>query len=127
MTPTLQPTIAITMGDPVGIGPEVIVKALSDPSLLPMARWVIVGEADIWRQTVATLGIDVPADLVAQLQDANPRSSTVFLDRRQLQGVPLRAGELSPACGRAALDYIRTATLLALHGEADAMVTAPLN
>ena len=127
MTPTVQPTIAITMGDPVGIGPEVIVKALADPSLLPIARWVIVGDAEIWRQTVATLGIDVPADVVPQLQDVEPRSSTVFLDRRQLQGGPLRAGELSAACGRAALDYVRTATLLALHGEADAMVTAPLN
>ena len=127
MTPTVQPTIAITMGDPVGIGPEVIVKALADPSLLPIARWVIVGDADIWRQTGATLGIDVPADVVPQLQDAKPRSSTVFLDRHQLKGVPLRAGELSAACGRAALDYVRTATLLALHGEADAMVTAPLN
>ena len=43
MTPTLQPTIAISMGDPVGIGPEIIVKALADPGLLRMARWVIVG------------------------------------------------------------------------------------
>jgi len=50
----------------------------------------------------------------------------VLLDRRQLHGVP-RAGELNAACGRAALDYVRTATLLALHHEVDAMATAPLN
>jgi 4-phospho-D-threonate 3-dehydrogenase / 4-phospho-D-erythronate 3-dehydrogenase len=127
MTSNVQPTIAITMGDPAGVGTEIIVKALADPGLLPMARWVIVGDADIWRDTAAALGIDVPADVVSQLQDANPQSSPVFLDRRQLQGVPLRAGELSAGCGKAALDYVRTATLLALHGEADAMVTAPLN
>ena len=127
MTSNVQPTIAITMGDPAGVGTEIIVKALADPGLLPMARWVIVGDADIWRDTVAALRIDVPADVVSQLQDANPKSSPVFLDRRQLQGVPLRVGELSAACGKAALDFVRTATLLALHGEADAMVTAPLN
>ena len=47
-----------------------------------MARWVIVGDADIWRETVATLGIDVPAVVVQRLQDATvavldyfPRSS----------------------------------------------------
>ena len=85
------------------------------------------GDADVWRETVATLGLDVPADVVTRLQDAEPGSSTVFLDRRQLQGAPLQAGELSAACGRAALDYVRTATLLALHREVDAMVTAPLN
>jgi 4-phospho-D-threonate 3-dehydrogenase / 4-phospho-D-erythronate 3-dehydrogenase len=127
MTATIQPTIAISMGDPAGIGPEIIIKALADHTLLPMARWVIVGDADVWRDTTATLAIDVPADVVQRLQDAEPRFSTVFLERRQLQGVPLRVGKLSAACGRAALDYVRTATLLALHREVDAMVTAPLN
>jgi 4-phospho-D-threonate 3-dehydrogenase / 4-phospho-D-erythronate 3-dehydrogenase len=127
MTPTVQPTIAITMGDPAGVGPEIIVKALADPGLLPMARWVIVGDADVWRETVATLRIDIPAHVVPRLQNAELGFSTVFLDRCQLQGVPLRAGELSGACGRAALDYVRTATLLALHREVDAMATAPLN
>jgi 4-phospho-D-threonate 3-dehydrogenase / 4-phospho-D-erythronate 3-dehydrogenase len=48
MTPTVQPTIAVSMGDSFGIGPEIIVKALADPGLLPMARWVIVGDADVW-------------------------------------------------------------------------------
>jgi len=127
MTATVQPTIAISMGDPAGIGPEIIVKALADHALLPMARWVIVGDADIWRETVATLAIDVPAVVVQRLQDADARSSTVFLDRQQLQGVSLCAGKLSAACGRAALEYVRTATLLALDREVDAMATAPLN
>jgi 4-phospho-D-threonate 3-dehydrogenase / 4-phospho-D-erythronate 3-dehydrogenase len=127
MTSNVQPTIAITMGDPAGVGTEIIVKALNDPALLPIARWVIVGDADIWRDTVAALGIDVPAEVVTEFQDATIGSSPVFLDRRQLQGVTLRLGQLSAACGKAALDYVRTATLLALHGEADAMVTAPLN
>ena len=131
MTATVQPTIvrptiAISMGDPAGIGPEIIVKALADHAVLRMARWVIVGDADVWRENVATLGIDTPTQLVQRLQDAESRSSTIFLDRGQLQGVPL-AGRLSAGCGRAALEYVRTATLLALHREVDAMVTAPLN
>jgi 4-phospho-D-threonate 3-dehydrogenase / 4-phospho-D-erythronate 3-dehydrogenase len=127
MKPTVQPTIAISMGDPAGVGPEIIVKALADPALLPLARWVIVGDAEVWRETIAAVGIDVPAQVVARLQDAESGSSTLFLDRRQLEGVPRRVGELSAACGRAALDYVRTAALLALDGEVDAMVTAPLN
>jgi len=126
--PTIvRPTIAISMGDPAGIGPEIIVKALADPVVLPIARWVIVGDADVWRETVATLAIHLPADVVQNLQDAEAGSSTAFVDRQQLQGMPRTAGKLSAACGRAALDYVRTATLLALHREVDAMVTAPLN
>jgi len=131
MTTTVEPaivppTIAITMGDPAGIGPEIIVKALADHTVRPIARWVVVGDAEIWREAVATLGINVPAVVVQRLQDAESRSSTIFLDRGQLQGAPL-AGKLNAACGRAALEYVRTATLLALHREVDAMVTAPLN
>jgi 4-hydroxythreonine-4-phosphate dehydrogenase len=122
----VQPTIAISMGDPAGIGPEIIVKALADHAMRPMARWLIVGDAEVWRETVATLGIDIPAVVVQRLQDADTGFSIVFFDRRQLQAVPL-AGRLSAACGRAALEYVRTATLLALHREVDAMVTAPLN
>jgi 4-hydroxythreonine-4-phosphate dehydrogenase len=127
MTPTAQPTIAITMGDPAGIGSEIIVKALADQTLRPMARWVIAGDKEVWRETVATLGLDVPADIVQRLQDADERSPVVLLDRQQLEGVPRQAGKLCAACGRAGLDYVRTATLLALHREVDAMVTAPLN
>ena len=47
--------------------------------------WVIVGDAEVWRETIAAVGIDVPAQVVARLQDAESGSSTVFLDRRQLQ------------------------------------------
>ena len=83
MTATVQPRIAISMGDPAGIGPEIIVKALADPVVLPIARWVIVGDADVWRETVATLSIHLPADVVQNLQDAEAGSSTAFLDRQR--------------------------------------------
>jgi 4-hydroxythreonine-4-phosphate dehydrogenase len=127
MTATVQPRIAISVGDPAGIGPEIIVKALADHTLLPIARWVIVGDADVWRETVAALAINIPSVVVQRLQDADTGSSIVFLDRQQLQGIPRSAGKLSAECGRAALDYVQTATLLALHHEVGAMVTAPLN
>jgi 4-hydroxythreonine-4-phosphate dehydrogenase len=127
MITTVQPTIAISMGDPAGIGPEIIIKALADPDLLPTARWVIVGDAEVWRETVAALGMDIRVGVVSRLEDAEAEAATVFLDRRLLQGAPFRVGELSAACGRAALDYVRTATLLAVDHQVDAMVTAPVN
>ena len=40
-----RPTIAITMGDPSGVGPEVVLKALAEPELQALARWVVVGDS----------------------------------------------------------------------------------
>src|ERR1700674_2345728 len=43
----MLPTIALTMGDPAGIGPEIVLKALADPEVAPLARWIVVGDARI--------------------------------------------------------------------------------
>lgn len=92
MSPTVQPTIAISMGDPVGIGPEIIIKALPDPGLLPMVPWVVVGDADVWRETAASVGIDVPAEVVSRLRDAETWSSpwsSIGARSRACGGVPV--------------------------------------
>ena len=41
------PTIVLTMGDPAGVGPEILLKALADPQVAPLARWVVAGDARI--------------------------------------------------------------------------------
>ncbi|MAE64568.1 MAG: 4-hydroxythreonine-4-phosphate dehydrogenase PdxA [Phycisphaeraceae bacterium] len=106
-------TIAITIGDPSGIGPEVVAKALTDPSLVSAANWIVVGDAEALN--AASPGWTSPA-------------STVSVDDlAQLAGHDLEIGRLSPDSGRAALAYIRHATQLCLDGRAQAMVTAPVN
>jgi 4-hydroxythreonine-4-phosphate dehydrogenase len=98
------PTVAITMGDPAGIGPEVILKALADPAIAALARFIIVGDRDILR--------DAPCPV--HHVDA-------------LHGSPIVVGTLDAACGRAAIEYVREATGMCLRGDAAAMVTAPIN
>lgn len=97
-------TVAVTMGDPAGVGPEVVRKALDDPAVVQLADWVVVGDS-------AVLG-PLPARV---------------LDLQLLRPGDFKVGELSAACGRAALEYVRVATELCLGGKAAAMVTAPLN
>ncbi len=41
------PAIALTMGDPAGIGPEIVLKALADPAVAPLARWIVVGDGRV--------------------------------------------------------------------------------
>jgi 4-hydroxythreonine-4-phosphate dehydrogenase len=120
------PTIAVSIGDPAGIGPEVTVKALADESLFSSARWILVGEEWI----IAELGqqFDFGAFQVARTIDELDIEAkcTVFspgmLDRKERT-----FGQISAACGRAGLEYVRLATELCRSGRADAIVTAPLN
>jgi 4-hydroxythreonine-4-phosphate dehydrogenase len=42
-----RPAIALTMGDPAGVGPEIMLKALADPEVAPLARWIVAGDAAV--------------------------------------------------------------------------------
>jgi 4-hydroxythreonine-4-phosphate dehydrogenase len=111
-----RPTIAVTIGDPAGIGPEVVLKALRSHEISDLANWIIVGDQAAVEKTSKTCGID-PAVLPATV-----RPSMAITSTEQYQ-----FGRLSSICGGAALEYVRVATEMCLNNEAQAMVTAPLN
>jgi 4-hydroxythreonine-4-phosphate dehydrogenase len=114
--PSDLPAVAVTLGDPAGIGPEVVMKAVTDAGVHSLANWIIVGDAAALDLTSATTHI-------ALFGLTNVR----VLDLKRLAPWRIIAGKLSDVCGRAALEYVRVATQLCLHGEAAAMVTAPVN
>jgi 4-phospho-D-threonate 3-dehydrogenase / 4-phospho-D-erythronate 3-dehydrogenase len=117
MTPAApKPSIAITIGDPAGIGPEVVLKALTSPELQGLANWIIIGDQPALEKTSRTCGIN-PASLHATIR---PAMAIGVSEQYQF-------GRLSPLCGKAAVEYVRVATEMCLHNEAQAMVTAPLN
>jgi len=111
-----KPTIAISIGDPAGIGPEVVIKALSSHEVRDLANWIIVGDRAAIEKTCSSCGIDATS-IGAEL-----RQSMAIRDREQYQ-----FGELSAECGKAALGYVGIATEMCMKGEAQAMVTAPLS
>ena len=134
------PTIAITTGDPAGIGPEVVLKALADRELVNTARWLVIGDATILNMVGKQIALKPPDCIVqdsAQISAQRFCSKTAhqpteiaqvcLLDLHQLEPSQFTVGKLNAVCGRAALEYVRTATQLCLNGQADAMVTAPLN
>jgi 4-phospho-D-threonate 3-dehydrogenase / 4-phospho-D-erythronate 3-dehydrogenase len=108
-----QPVIAITMGDPAGIGPEVAVQALADPQIAPLAHWIVVGDARVLEMAERITGKKLQAEL-RDVRELGPIEDFAF-------------GRLDARCGMAAVEYVRTATEMCLRGEAAAMVTAPLN
>ena len=121
-----RPRIAISLGDPAGIGPEVTVKALADPTVIEAARWVVVGED--WM--VEELGQQIeriPHQTVQDASEFDADAACIVLAAGKLAPSERVLGQISAACGRAGLEYVRMAAELCLAGHADAMVTAPLN
>ena len=109
------PKIAITIGDPAGVGPEIALKALARRDSVDAAEWIVIGDDS------ALCAID---------QGYRERfDETVrFISPGLLTTAnPIRFGQVSPEYGKAAVEYVRRATEMCLAGEADAMVTAPLN
>ncbi|AJW41024.1 4-hydroxythreonine-4-phosphate dehydrogenase [Rhodococcus sp. B7740] len=127
MTTTLQPYIAVTMGDGAGIGPEVIVPAMIDPATLERCRPVVIGDASRLRLAAQVLGTDVEIVSVQRVEDAEFTAGRINVIDLDLLPADLQWGELSAAAGDAAFHYIRVASELAVRGEVQAICTAPLN
>jgi len=110
------PRIAISIGDPAGIGTEIALKALSDKTVAPLAHWLLIADSAALDAAARISGID-PGALPCTLIETGsfPAEHTVTF------------GQLRADYGLAAIDYVRRATELCMAGDADAMVTAPLN
>ncbi len=101
------PTIALTMGDPAGIGPEIILKALADPELTPLARWIVVGDARVLEMAEQSTGLKRAVSELRATDALGDLSGFAF-------------GRMDARCGAAAVEYVRIATEMCLSGEADA-------
>src|SRR5579872_7396050 len=110
-----RPRIAVSIGDPAGVGAEIALKALADPEYADLADWIVIGDH-------AALEAVQPG----YRSQLDPRIRFVSPDLLDC-GTPIRFGVLAAEYGAAALEYVRQATLMCLASEADAMVTAPLN
>ena len=115
-----KPVLALTMGDPAGIGPEIILKALAKPAVKNLANYIVVGDLKILNKTKDVL----EKHHVPCLKDL---SGINILD---LENVPLSGfsfGEEKAAYGKASIEYIERAFKLVKSGAANGMVTAPIN
>lgn len=109
--------IAVSIGDPAGIGPEVVLKALDDADVSQLAQWIIIGDSTALAEAQKICGIP-PSRLL----------NTRIVDIQALgQDSKIHFGQLSARCGLAALEYVRAATEMCRRGKAHGMVTAPLN
>lgn len=122
-----RPRIAITMGDPAGVGPEIIMKALAHADVYERCRPLVVGDAGRLRQAGEIVGFAGEVRPITGPENASFRSGAV--DVVDLHVVPpdLPWGQLSPVAGDAAFRFIERAVQLTTEGKVEAICTAPLN
>ena len=124
----LLPLIGITMGDPTGIGPEVIVKALSKPEPYRVCRPIVLGDQGVLLKAIRSLGIEVSIEVIDQIPEAGylPRKIYLFPTSR-LPAESLRVGQPDQLCGEAMVRSVRETTRWLMEGKLDAMTTCPIS
>lgn len=123
-----RPRLAITLGDPAGVGPEVVLKALMHDDVYAQADPLVIGDRRVVERTVSALGLPLAIQAIADVRNATFSPGTVtLLDLENADPDAFAIGEESAVAGSAAVDYVFRACDLAMAGEVDAIVTAPLN
>lgn len=126
----MTPILAITMGDPAGIGPEICVRSLAHKDTYTLCKPIIVGDAKIIQLAVDLLKLDQPltVNAVTDVKDAKFEHGTIDVYDLDLIDIStFKFGEVQVQCGNAAFQYVRKAIDLAMANEVDGTCTAPLN
>jgi len=124
----MKPVIAVTLGDPAGIGPEIIAKTLADPETYRICRPLVVGESHAMRMGVEVAGLSLTINPLAEPGEAGFSHGAIdLIDLRDLDPSRIEMGKPAAMTGAASVDYVVYAADLALAGKVDAIVTAPLN
>lgn len=122
-----RPLVAVTMGDPAGIGPEIVVGALARPDAQDELRALVVGDVGRLEQAREIVGADVRIAAVEDPAAGGYEAGTIDCLADGELPADLPWGELSPVAGDAAYRYVAKAAELARSGQVDAICTAPLN
>ncbi|HEY0726570.1 MAG TPA: 4-hydroxythreonine-4-phosphate dehydrogenase PdxA [Pyrinomonadaceae bacterium] len=121
-----MPRIGITMGDPAGIGPEVVLKAVAEEEIRRACIPVIIGDAQLLAHTARTLDLQSGYDIVRAEEPFPEHSEPVIYHLDNITGF-IEPGIESGAAGKAAGGYIEAAVELCAAGSIDAVATAPIN
>jgi 4-hydroxythreonine-4-phosphate dehydrogenase len=121
------PLIAVTMGDPAGIGPEIVAKTFADPGFRYENRALVVGDPAIFERAIRLLELPLRVNAIEDPEGATfePGAVDVLAVGELPEDLPF--GELNARAGDAAFRYLQRATELANTGRVGAIATAPLN
>ncbi len=122
------PIIAITMGDPASIGPEIAVKALQKKKIYDICRPLVVGDAGVFNDIVRKLKLNVKVNAIEEAGDAKfKRGAIDVVDLKNVDLSKFQFGKIDAMCGEASFQSVKKVIELAMAGEVDATVTGPIH
>lgn len=118
-----KPRVALPLGDPAGIGPEIVIKALCDPELRALADFVVVGEVSAIEPHLKNMNVELEiSDSELLMPGLAPVQIHAVIS---LAGQDWQLGQVSPISGKACYEYALAGIKLAKSGVVDAVVAAP--
>lgn len=123
-----RPLIGVTIGDPAGVGPEIVASALGDESLHDIARLVVIGSDSVMRKALELVGAGLRVHAIEHPAQGVYSAGTLdLIDLGNVDFDSIVPGVAQPLAGRAAFQYVERAIELAMAGAIDAFATAPIN
>jgi 4-hydroxythreonine-4-phosphate dehydrogenase len=121
----LKPVLGLTMGDPAGIGPEICLRAMREPSVLRACSPVLFGDAGVLKRLQKKFDCRIVS--ITEFTKLEKVDQLLAVDCGAIDPNKVRPGKISAACGKAGYIYIEKAIQMALEKRIDGIVTAPIN
>jgi 4-phospho-D-threonate 3-dehydrogenase / 4-phospho-D-erythronate 3-dehydrogenase len=125
--PDTRPIIAVTVGDPAGIGPEIVVKALSCTDAYTAVRPIVFSDSAVLSRALGTASRSAAINVIADPSEGRYEHGCLDLVDVGSLEKDITQGQISAEGGQAAFDYLDSAITFALDGRVDGLATAPIN
>lgn len=123
-----KPIIAVTMGDPAGIGPEIVAKSIADKATFDVARCIVIGDKKVMEKAIKIVGADLKVNVVESPADGDYSYGVLnMIDLDNIDMSRFEYGKINAMCGQAAFDYIKKSIEITMDKQADAVATTPIN
>lgn len=123
-----KPIIAVTMGDPAGIGPEIVAKSIADKATFDVARCIVIGDKKVMEKAIEIVGADLKVNVVESPADGDYSYGVLnMIDLDNIDMSRFEYGKINAMCGQAAFDYIKKSIEITMYKQADAVATTPIN
>lgn len=123
-----KPLIAVPIGDPAGVGPEIVAKSVASEKVFEAADCVIVGDKTIIENAIKIVGVDLTVHVISEAEEGDYRKGILnLIDLGNVDMAKFEFGKVNGMCGKAAYEYIAKCIELANEGKVDAVATTPIN
>ncbi|SFJ31340.1 4-hydroxythreonine-4-phosphate dehydrogenase [Terrisporobacter glycolicus] len=120
--------IGVPLGDPAGIGPEIVVKSIAKEETNTYANIVVFGNKEILEKAIAVCKVDMKINIIENPQDGDYNNKTLNLvNVDNIDMNKFEPGKVSGMCGKAAFEYLAKSIDYAMEGKVKAIATTPLN